>query len=91
MLRRALRMDSRHGAAAIHGLVDGTQGLDDAEALELLELAADWPAPGVRLAALKRLADRGPHSDALARPRTGPGPPLGRDQPGDPAARPRRR
>jgi hypothetical protein len=70
VLRRALRMDSRHGAAAIRGLVDGTVGLDDDEALELLELAADWPAPDVRLAALKGLADRGLHSDALARAAT---------------------
>lgn len=70
MLRRALRMDSRHGAAAILGLIDGTEGLGEAEALEVLELAADWPSPAVRLAAFQRLASRGLRSGALARAAT---------------------
>jgi hypothetical protein len=70
VLRRALKMDSRHGAAAIRGLIDGTDDLPDAEALELLELAADWPAPDVRLAALKKLTARGLRSEALARAAT---------------------
>jgi hypothetical protein len=70
VLRLALRMDSRHGATAILGLVDGTEGLGDAEALTLLELAADWPSPDVRLAALKRLAGRGLGSEALDRAAT---------------------
>jgi hypothetical protein len=70
VLRRALRTDSRHGAAAILGLVDGTDRLGDAEALELLELAADWPSPNVRLAALKGLMRRGLHSEALERAAT---------------------
>lgn len=66
-LAHALRMDSRHGAAALLGLVDGSDGLDDTEALELLELAADWPAPAVRLAALQRLLSRGSSGEALDR------------------------
>lgn len=70
VLRRALRMDSRHGAAAILGLVDGTDGLGDTEALQVLELAADWPSPDVRLAALQRLATRGLCSEALDRAAT---------------------
>lgn len=63
----ARRMDSRHGAAAILGLVDASDDFADVEALELLEWAADWPAPAVRLAALQRLASRGSSSEALAR------------------------
>ncbi|MBA2529272.1 MAG: hypothetical protein H0V19_04820 [Euzebyales bacterium] len=70
VLGRALRMDSRHGAAAILGLVDGTDGLGHTEAVEVLELAADWPSPDVRLAALQRLATRGLHSEALDRAST---------------------
>jgi hypothetical protein len=70
VLRRALRMDSRHGAAAVLGLVDGTEGLGDTDALELLELAADWPSPDVRLTALQRLASRGLQSEALDRAAT---------------------
>lgn len=70
VLRRALRMDSRHGAAAVLGLVDGTDGLGEVEALETLELAADWPSPDVRLAALQRLAARGRCSEALDRAAT---------------------
>lgn len=67
VLRRALRMDSRHAAAAVHGLVDASEHLGDADAIEVLEMAADWPAPAVRLAALKLLAARGRHADALNR------------------------
>jgi hypothetical protein len=70
VLRRALRMDSRHGAAAVLGLVDGSEGLGGTEALEVLELAADWPSPDVRLAALQRLASRGLQSEALDRAAT---------------------
>jgi hypothetical protein len=67
VLRRALRMDSRHAAAAMHGLVDASEHLGYADAIEVLELAADWPAPAVRLAALKLLAARGRHAEALDR------------------------
>lgn len=67
VLRRTLRMDSRHGAAAMHGLVDASEHLGDADAIEVLEMAADWPAPAVRLTALKLLAERGRHAEALDR------------------------
>lgn len=67
VLRRALRMDSRHAAAAMHGLVDASQDLGDADAIEVLEMAADWPAPAVRLAALKLLAARGRRAEAHER------------------------
>lgn len=67
VLRRALRMDSRHAAAAMHGLVDASAHLGDADAIEVLEMAADWPAPAVRLAALKLLAARGRHAETLDR------------------------
>jgi hypothetical protein len=67
VLRRALAMDSSHGAAAVLGLVDAAERLDDADAVDLLELAADWPAPALRLAALKGLAARGRHGEALDR------------------------
>lgn len=36
----------------------------------MLELAADWPSPDVRLAALQRLASRGLHGEALDRAAT---------------------
>lgn len=65
--RRALRLDSRHAAATVHGLVDASEHLRDGDAIELLELAADWLAPAVRLAALKQLAVRGRHAEALDR------------------------
>jgi hypothetical protein len=67
VLRRALHMNSRHAAAAMHGLVDASEHLGDADAIGVLEMAADWPAPAVRLAALKRLAVRGRHAQALDR------------------------
>lgn len=67
VLRSASQMDSRHAAAAILGLIDAVEHLEDAAAVEVLELAADWPAPTVRLTALKRLATRGRHAEALDR------------------------
>lgn len=67
VLRRALLMDSKHAAAALLGLVDVAEHFHDTEAIEMLELAADWPASAVRLAALKRLAARGRHAQALDR------------------------
>jgi hypothetical protein len=67
VLSRTLRMDSRHAAAAMHGLVDASDRLGDADAIEVLEMAADWPSPAVRLAALKRLAARARHAEALDR------------------------
>jgi hypothetical protein len=67
VLRRALRMDSRHAAAAMLGLADASEHLGDADAIEVLEMASDWPAPPVRLAALKLLAARGRHAEALDR------------------------
>jgi hypothetical protein len=54
-----VRMDSRHAAAAMLGLVDAAEHLGDVDAIEVLEMGADWPAPAVRLAALKLLAARG--------------------------------
>ncbi|HVL98012.1 MAG TPA: hypothetical protein VM324_01825 [Egibacteraceae bacterium] len=67
VLRRTRGMDSKHAAATVQGLVDVAEQLDDAEADALLELAADWPATAVRLMALKHLAARGRHAEALRR------------------------
>ena len=84
VLRRALRTDSRHGAAAILGLVDGTDRLGDAEALEAARagrrLALPERAPGrPQRAHATRAAQRGARTRRHGPCRTHP--PVGHPQP----------
>jgi hypothetical protein len=87
VLRRALRMDSRHGAAAIRGLVDGTER---ASTTTRPWSCSSSPPTGLRPTCgwpPSRASRPGP---AQRRPRPGghgpgrAGPPVGRDQPADP-------
>lgn len=67
VLRRALELDSGHGAAAVQGLIDAVGRLDEESAADLLAVGVDWPHASVRLPALKRLAGAGHHDEALQR------------------------
>jgi hypothetical protein len=66
-VRAALRLDSRHAAAAVHGLVDATDRLDPDDAAGMLDIGLDWPTASVRLAALRRLIGSGRRDEALQR------------------------
>lgn len=67
VLRRTLQLDSRHGAAAVLGLLDAADRLEDHARSGLLGVGLDWPAPSVRLTALKKLAASGRIGEALER------------------------
>ncbi len=67
VLARALALDSRHGAAVALGLLDAADRLDTETAAGLVDTCLDWPAPSVRLPALKRLAAAGRDAEALER------------------------
>ncbi|MGI8875033.1 MAG: hypothetical protein ACR2KP_12035 [Egibacteraceae bacterium] len=51
VLARAKQLDSRHGAAPLLGLLDASEGLDNATGAGVLDIAVGWPAPSVRLPA----------------------------------------
>jgi hypothetical protein len=67
VLRRALELDSGHGAAVVQGLIDAVGRLDEESAADLLAIVVDWPHASVRLPALKCLAGAGRHDEALQR------------------------
>ncbi len=67
VMRQAEGMASRDAAAVVMGLVDAAEALDEAALAQVLELAMDWPASAVRLAALRRLAASGRKAEALDR------------------------
>lgn len=64
---RALRLDSRHGAAVVLGLLDATDRLDAETTADVLDIGLDWPSASVRLPALERLAATGRGAEALER------------------------
>lgn len=67
VLLRAPKMDSRHGAATILGLLDAIDQLDAATASDVLDVGLDWPHSSVRLSALKRLVAAGRDAEAIER------------------------
>ncbi|CAN5331995.1 hypothetical protein BH23ACT9_BH23ACT9_23220 [soil metagenome] len=66
-LRRALALDSRHGAAVVLGLLDAAERFDDTLRADVLDLGLDWSCASVRLTALKRLAAGDRRAEALER------------------------
>jgi hypothetical protein len=72
VLNRATQLSSKHAAATMLGLVDAAERLDDAVTIDMLEVAAEWPAADVRLSAFKRLAAGGQPARALDRAASDP-------------------
>lgn len=67
VLRRAEALDSRHGDAAVLGLLDACDELDEQTAAVVLDRTVEWRSATVRLPALQRLAAAGDHAQALRR------------------------
>lgn len=72
VLRRAQALDSRHGDAAVLGLLDACDELDEQTAASVLDRTVEWRSATVRLPALQRLAAAGDHAEALRRAQRDP-------------------